>query len=80
MGPPQLHIVLVGFDGLSFQIFEIENAPVFLVPAARDRIVENGFREINQRAVSAIKSLFQQKPAGFNIVPRIDDPAFRRLV
>ncbi len=77
VGPPKLHVVLVGLGGESFAVDEVENSTVLVVPAVDDGHVENLHGLLAQLIVVGVLGLLHEKPGALDVVAGVDDAAGR---
>ena len=75
MGPPELHIVLVGFRGLAHAVDEVEESFILLVPARGDGVAEDLLGGLVEGFIPGGVGLLRQEPAAFDVVARVHDPA-----
>ena len=75
VGPPELHIVLIGLRGLAQAVDEVEQAAVFLIPAGVDGPVEHLGGLGNQLLVAGALGVLQQEPDALDVVAGVDGAA-----
>ena len=75
MGPPQLHVVLIGLRRESHAVHEVEQAAVLLVPAPLDGHIKDLHGLRPQLRVVLVLGLLHQEPAALDVVARIDEAA-----
>ncbi len=76
VGPPQLHVVLIGLRGLAQAVGEVEQSAVLLVPAGLNGPVEHLGRLVHQLLVPGALGVLQQEPHALDVVARVHNAAF----
>ncbi len=71
MGPPQLHVVLIGLRRLAQGVDEVEQSAVLLVPAGLNGPIEHLGRPLHQLLVPGPLGVLQQEPDALNVVARV---------
>ena len=79
MGPPELHIVLVGLGRIAQGVDKVQQTAVLLIPAGVDGPVEDGLRLADEGCVAGAFGLLQQEPDALDVVAGVDDPALRNV-
>ena len=77
--PPELHVLLVALRREVLAVAEADDAAVLLVPAPRERPVEDRERELEELLVSGLLGDFHQEPARLDGVAGVDRAADHRV-
>ena len=75
MGPPELHVVLVGLGGLFQAVGKVEQSAVLVVPAGLDGPVEDLGGLFHQFLVPGALGVLQQEPHALDVVSGVDRAA-----
>ena len=76
MGPPQLHVVLIGLGGTAQAVHKVQQAAVLVVPAHVDGPVEDLGGLLHQLLVPGALGVLQQEPHALDVVARVHNAAF----
>ena len=77
--PPELHVLLVALRREVFAVAEAYYAAVLLVPAPRERPVEDSQRELQELLVARLLGDFHEEPARLDRMAGVDCAADHRV-
>ena len=79
VGPPQLHVVLVGLGGTAQAVNKVEQAAVLIVPAGVDGLVKDLHGDLVLLLVPLPVGVLHEEPGALDVVAGVDHPALGHI-